>query len=134
MSNLKDKILAADDLPSETVYVPEWDVDVKIVGLNGKQRGRIMDRVLDQKTRHVDMEKLETLLLIQSLRDPEDDSPIFQEADIDALQKKSSKAIQDLTFVAMHLSGFGEGIVDEAGKDSSPATNGSTQTEDSPST
>lgn len=134
MSSLKDKILSADDLPSETVYVPEWDVDVKIVGLNGKQRGRIMDRVLDQKTRHVDMEKLEALLLVQSLRDPEDDSYIFQEADIDDLQKKSSKAIQDLTFVAMHLSGFGENIVDEAGKGSSPATNGSTQTVDSPST
>ena len=36
--NLRDKILAAQDIPTETVTIPEWDVTLLVKGMSAGDR------------------------------------------------------------------------------------------------
>ena len=40
--NLRDKILAAQDIPSETLTVKEWDVTVLVKGMSAGERITLM--------------------------------------------------------------------------------------------
>lgn len=128
---LKDTILAANDIPSETVDIPEWGVKVQCRGLDvstytGLQRAARTD-VTPGGDAQVDMRLFYCLLVVGGVYDPDTGAPVFTEADIPALGEKAMHPIDRLTKVINRLSGMGEDgdpekAVIEQGKGSSEAT------------
>lgn len=126
--SLRDKIMAADDIPAETVKVPEWGVEVLVKGMSAGERIRLMQNAFDQATQQVNMSIVYPDVLVACTFDPESGDPVFTEQDKTAILAKSSAAIERLANVGLRLSGIGKEEQDEAGKSFS-----TTQNEDSSS-
>ncbi len=124
----KASILATEDLPRETVHVPEWGGDVLVQGLTGAERDAFEASVMTGKgkDRDVNVKNLRAKLIAKSLVD-EAGRPLFGEPDLAALGGKSAKALQRLFEVAQRLSGLTPQDVDELTKNSEGAqSDGST--------
>lgn len=126
--NLRDKILAAADIPSEKITIPEWNVEILVKGMSAGERLHLQKVSYDQATGQVHMEKMYPDIVVSCCHDPETGEPIFTDADKDAILSKSSAAVEKIAEVGLRLSGLGKDSQDEAGKDSS-----STPSEDSSS-
>jgi hypothetical protein len=126
--NLRDKILAADDIPSEKVKIKEWDVEVLVRGMSAGDRITLMQNAYDQATGQVNMAAVYPDVVVSCLFDPSTDEPVFTVDDKALLMSKSSAAIEEIAAVGLRLSGIGQDAQDAAGKDSSP-----TQSDDSSS-
>ena len=113
MSDLRAAIFGADDLPSETIFVPEWDVTLEVRGMNGTERGRAINRCLRPNGR-VDMVKLYADLMVACVRDPETHELVFDPADVDEIGEKSGKAIENVAGLAARLSGISEDTEEDA--------------------
>ena len=110
--SLREKILAAKDIRSERVHVPEWGVEVEVRSMTGAQRARVLQgATVDGE---VDLERLYPILLIETVYDPETGEPVFDAADRDALNAKNSGALERIAKVAMRLSGIDAGAEDAA--------------------
>lgn len=105
MSSLRDKILAAQDIQSEPVYIKEWGVTVDVKGLTGRQRAILLQDVVSARGK-IDMQKLYPQLIVMSTFDPETGEPVFHAGDIDAIAEKSGAAQEAIAQVAMRLSGL----------------------------
>ncbi len=116
--SIRDLILAAQDIPSESVDVPEWGVKVEVRGMTGAERTRIMDKAVGQ-TGDVNLQFVYPEIVIATSFDPESGEQIFSPQDRDALLAKSANALDRLASVGMRLSGFTQESADVAGKDSS---------------
>jgi len=126
--NLRDKILAAADIPVETVLVPEWEVEVLMKGMTAGDRILLMQNAYDQTTQQINMAIVYPDVVVSCAHDPKTSEPIFTDSDKSELMKKSSAAIERLASVGLRLSGIGKDEQDAAGKDSS-----TTQSDDSSS-
>lgn len=116
--NLRDKILAAQDIPSETIHVKEWDVELLVKGMSAGERILLMQNAYDQKTQQVNMAAVYPDVVVSCVIDPDTKEPLFTPADKDALMAKSSAAIETIASVGLRLSGIGQEQQDSAGKDS----------------
>lgn len=124
----RDDILAADDLPSEDVAVPEWGGIVRVQGLSGKDRDAYLSsmavvrggQVVGQDTRNVSAR-----LVLQCIVG-DDGKPVFTQHDVDLLGEKSAAALGRCFEVAARLSGLDEGDIKSLGEDSAPTLNGAT--------
>jgi hypothetical protein len=116
--SLRDQILAAEDIPSEKVTVPEWGVTVDVRGMTGAERTRIMDKAVDQQG-GINLQFVYPEIVIATSFDNETGEQIFKPSDRDTLLSKSAVALDRLAQVGMRLSGFTQDSADEAGKDSS---------------
>lgn len=113
--SLRERILSAQDIQSERVHVPEWDVEVEVRSMTGAQRARVLQgATVDGE---VDLERLYPILLIETVYDPETGEPVFEAADRDALNAKNSGALERIAKVAMRLSGIEPGAEDAAKND-----------------
>lgn len=113
----RTEILNAPDLQSEEVAVPEWGGDVLVKGLTGAQRDAYEASIVKQvggKPR-MDMENMRAKLIALCVVD-ENGTPIFTQADVDALGRKSGSALQRVFAVAQRLSGLATEDVEEAEK------------------
>ena len=117
--NLRDKILAAKDIPTEKITVPEWGCDLLIKGMTAGERVTLMQSAYDARTEQVNMSKVYPDVVVSCACDPETGDPVFTDADKDALMEKSSAAIEKIADVGLRLSGIGKEQQDAAGKDSS---------------
>lgn len=117
--SIRDQIIAADDLRSELVEIPEWGVTILVKSMTGAERGRMID-AMTNKNGQIDVGRAFTDVLIFTAHDPETGERIFAETDRDLLNEKSGSAIQRASEVGMRLSGLMPDSIDEAGKDSSP--------------
>jgi len=115
MSLLRDKILAAEDIKSEQVYIKEWDVTLEVRGLTGRQRGLYLQDVIDAKGK-MDFQKMYPMLVVMSTFDPETKEPVFLAGDMDAIAGKSGAALEQLAQVAQRLSGLNPEAIGEAKK------------------
>jgi hypothetical protein len=115
--NLRDKILAANDIPSEMLHVKEWDVDLLVKGMSAGERITLMQHAYDQKTQQVNMAAVYPDVVVSCVHNPDTDEPVFTAADKDALMAKSSAAIEEIAAVGLRLSGIGQAEEDAAGKD-----------------
>ena len=105
MSSIREQILGAKDIRSESVAVSDWGVTVEVRGLNGTQRARLMKNGFDARG-VVDFERLYPELIIASTFDPATGQPVFEEADREALNAKSGAALEQLAQAAMRISGL----------------------------
>lgn len=111
-SKLRAKILAAKDIKSESVTVPEWDVTLEIRGLSAAERGGLVERATvkerkgDEEVSRVDNTVLTPLLIIASCFDPETNERVFEDEDLDPVNGKSASAIDAVTNVVLRLNGM----------------------------
>lgn len=124
--SLKDQILAAQDLPSEQVRVPEWDVTVTVRGLSARERDEyFMSQAVIRNGQVVgqDTANATAKLLVKCIRG-DDGEPLFGPEHVELLGGKSAAALDRLFKVASRLSGLAEEDAAELGKDSAPTLNG----------
>lgn len=121
--NLRDKILATDDIPSEMLHVKEWGVDLRVKGMSAGERISLMQAAYDQKTGQVNMAAVYPDVVVSCTYDADTDKPVFGDNDKDALMSKSAAAIEAIAGVGLRLSGIGQAEDDAAGKGSSPIPN-----------
>lgn len=110
---LRDKILSVSDIKTERLEIPDWGVEVEVRGLTGAGRARINAA---STVRHVDdagatsLVKDEAilypLLIIASVFDPATGTPVFGEADRDAIGGKSAGVLEDVAMAICRLSGI----------------------------
>ena len=125
----REAILAASDLKTEEVAVPEWGGAVLVRGLTGAERDVYEQSVLTGKgkNRDVNLKNARAKLIAMSVIDESGNRLFNTGADVEALGKKSAAAIQRVFEVAQRLSGLSDSDVEEL------AGNSSGQSEDSTS-
>lgn len=114
----KEQILAADDIKTETVDVPEWGGTVIIRMMSGTARDAYEASMVGFKNgqRVADLTNMRAKLVAATLVD-ESGEPLFtDEADIAALAAKSAAALERLFKVAQRINGLGNDSVEEAQK------------------
>ncbi len=114
--SLRDKILAAEDIASEMVDVPEWGVKVEVRGMNGSDRSRILDAAAAAGTNGLSVGAMYVDTVIATAYDPETGLRVFSDSDRDSLLGKSASAIDRLAEVGMRLSGMSVEAQDNAKK------------------
>jgi hypothetical protein len=128
----RDQILAANDLKSEDVDVPEWGGTVRVRELTGDERDSVelsmvtmrgTEPVLNPNAYKSFRARLSAMSIVG-----EDGQRLFTDADMLELGKKSSAALQRVFNVAMELSAFTKKDVEELVGKSEAAQSG-----DSPS-
>ena len=110
----KDAILAADDLPKEVVDVPEWGGQVTIRSMTGTERDDFEQSIFDanDKSKKKNMKNIRARLCALTMVD-ESGNRLFDVSDIEALGKKSSKALDRVFAVAQKLNGLSPTDVEE---------------------
>lgn len=108
MSQLRDKILNADDQRAVTVDCPEWGCTLQVRSLTGAQRASFMESAFDLETGQPDFAKLYPTLIIQTCYDPDSGDRVFEATDRDALNTKNAAVTERLAKAAMELSGLSE--------------------------
>lgn len=115
MSKLtRDQILQADDKVTEEVSVPEWNGEVTVRNLTGKERDEYEAGIAIQ-TRNgvkVNLAQARAKLLVKTIIDDKGER-VFTEKDINALGDKSAQALQRVFEVASRLSGLSKEDVEE---------------------
>lgn len=114
--SIRDKILAAQDIKSEQLYVSDWDVTLEVRGMTGQQRGAFLTEVIDAKTGKMDFAKMYPQLVIMTVFDPETGDAVFKGGDLDAIAGKSGAVLEQIAQVAQRLSGLNPEATGEAEK------------------
>ncbi|WP_018130716.1 hypothetical protein [Effusibacillus pohliae] len=112
---LREKIFAAKDIKSEIVEVEEWGVKLEVRGMTGRARSELISSCMDNKG-NFDLVKLYPQIVIATVYDPETGEKVFDPADRDALNEKSSGALEKVAQVAMRLSGLDMEAMNQARK------------------
>ena len=114
----KEQILGASDIEEKEVEVLEWGGKVLVRGLTGKGRDAFEKSLLvgKGKNRDVNIENARAKLLALCIVDPKTKEPMFIQAEVEALGRKSAKALNRVYDVATDLSGIGEEEIEELTK------------------
>jgi len=115
--SLRDRILATDDIPSETLTVPEWDCDLLVRGMSGADRAGLLERAVNPDG-GVSFSKFYPEVVIATAHDPATGERLFDEDDRDLLMSKSGAALDRVATVGLKLSGMTDEATKAAGKDS----------------
>jgi hypothetical protein len=115
---LKDKILAADDLPRIPLVVPEWGISEEdggfIRGLTGSGRDAYESGIRNYRNGQmvVNLKDVRARLVAMCLVD-EDGNRVFSDKEIQALGAKSGQVLERLFDKAAALSGLSKETVEE---------------------
>jgi hypothetical protein len=118
----KAAILAAPDIASEVVAVPEWGGEVRVRALSGAQRDEWeqMSRAAIADNR---MPNARARLCVMAMVD-EAGQRLFSVEDVEALGAKNAAALDRIWDAAARLSGLTAGSQEAAAKNSSAAPSG----------
>ena len=114
----KQQILAAEDMVTRQVNVPEWGGDVIVRMLTGLERDQFDASIVgdaDMKGKQERLHNIRARLLSLCLVDQEGNR-LFAEADVIALGAKCAKAIDRIYGIAAALSGISDDDVKELEK------------------
>lgn len=119
------EILAAADIQTESVAVPQWGGEVLVRGLSGLERDAFEASIIrgKGKSAEVNLQNLRAKLVAASVIG-EDGKHLFAEADVEALGRKSAAALQRVFEVAQRLSGLSPEDVEELTKNSGSGQSG----------
>ena len=126
MSDLRAAILSADDVPEESLEIPEWGVTVTVKGMTGESRAHMMTRSVDPNTGEMSFEALYPEVIIATVMDPETGEPVFGPGDRGVLNSKSGGVLERVAQEGMRRSGRTKAEQDEMGKVSSTEKEDST--------
>ena len=115
----KRQILDALDLKTEDVEVPEWGGTVRVRGLTGTQRDAYQFSIvhIEGNKATSDLTNVSAKLVAASLID-EQGNLLFDEAEVNALGRKSAGALQRVFEVASRLSGLSKADIEMLAKNS----------------
>lgn len=116
----KAAILAAADLSTEDVDVPEWGGAVRVAAMSGKARDDFYAR---RGEGSIPYSQLSASVIVATVVG-EDGQPLFDDADIEALRAKSQTAMDRVLAVAFRLNGLAPGAVEDVAKNSDAAQSG----------
>lgn len=116
--SLRDQILNLQDIPFEIVAIKEWNTSIKVQGMTGAERTRILDLAMNDGGT-MNLQTVYPEIVISTCFDPKTGEQIFTPEDRAALLSKSAIALDRLATVGMRLSGFTQETADDMGKDSS---------------
>jgi len=110
----RDAILAADDIKTKTVSVPEWGGDVVVGAMSGAARDSWEQSLIVRKGNRTEpnMQNMRARLVAACVLD-EKGGRMFSDADVEALGKKSSAALERVCKVAQRLNGLGDDDLEE---------------------
>jgi ribosomal protein L4 len=102
----KDQILAAEDLPFQDVEVPEWGGTVRVRAMTGKDRDEFEKDAMRYENGEIvtDRTNYRAKFLAKCVVN-EKNELLFTAKDVEALGKKSYRAIDKVFSVAIDLSG-----------------------------
>ena len=100
----RNDILNTQDLPTETVNVPEWGGDVIVKTMTGLQRDKFEQAVFHDGIK--DLVNIRARLCSMSIVD-EAGKALFSDIDIEVLGRKNAKALDRVFAIAKKLSGIG---------------------------
>lgn len=119
MADLRQSILEAEDIESETVDVPQWGVKVLVKSPTARARSRLMRQFIDPDSGDLDYEAMYPALVIATAHDPETGELLFTAEDANALNQKNGAAVETIAKPALRLAGFTpDEAVDEGKADS----------------
>lgn len=111
----RDAILAANDLPSLDVDVPEWGGTVRVRMLTGAERDAFEASTVVQKGKDIRTNLVNLRARLVALCVVGDDGQrLFTEADAEALGQKSAAALNRVFTAAQTLNGLTEEAAREA--------------------
>lgn len=114
------QVLAIDDIQYEEVVVPEWRLRVMVRGLTGAERDKFEASLVrgygSQRT--LDLENARARFAAMCIVHPQTHRRLFSQAQVEALGKKSTTALQRVYEVGMRLSGLTEEVIADLGKPS----------------
>lgn len=110
----KADILSADDLPAETVKVPEWGGAVRVRSLTGAERDAFEASMFEGtgKKARMNSANLRARLVALCVVD-EAGERLFADEDVEALGAKSAAALDRVFSAAQRLNGFTSADVEE---------------------
>lgn len=119
---LREDILNVDDLPTEKVPVPEWDVTVYVRSMTALERDMYEASLLENKD--ADMTErlwnMRAKLVVLCCVD-EDNNRVFKDSDVKALGQKSSRAVSRVADAAQLLNALGDESIEEIAGNSNPS-------------
>ena len=116
----KTAILAAQDLQTEDVEVPEWGGAVRLRSFNGRERDAFEASMVrgDGRDRRVDLTNRRARLVGLTVID-ESGQRLFTDEEADLLGAKSGAALDRVFAIAQKLNGLSGSDVEELSKNSS---------------
>ena len=134
MTLTRDQILAADDLETREVEVPEWGGSVRVKSLSGRERDawEASLRATRGNKTTADTSNIRAKLVARALVG-DDGQRLFSDRDIAALGDKSALALDRLFDVIAEMSGLSN-KADEDAEKNSPDDQSDSSTSDSPET
>lgn len=110
----REAILAVQDTPVEVVEVPEWGGSVRVKTLSGAERDQFESAIVQRNGRNVkqNLLNIRARLVAAALVD-ESGAPLFSFDDVEALGKKSARALDRIFGKAQELAGMREQDVEE---------------------
>ena len=116
----KTAILAAQDLQTEDVEVPEWGGAVRVRSFTGRERDAFESSMVrgDGRDRKVDLTNMRARLVGLTVID-ETGQRLFTDEEVDLLGAKSGAALDRVFAVAQKLNGLSGTDVEELSKNSS---------------
>lgn len=119
----REAILAADDIVTDEVEVPEWGGSVLVRAMTGAERDRLEASAVGNGKK-LNLANFRARMCAASIVD-EAGNRLFGEADLVTLGQKSSAALNRVFEVAQRLSGMSDEDVEELTGNSEPGLNGS---------
>lgn len=110
----RDEILQAPDLPTERVYIPEWNGEVLVRGLTAAERDAFEQSIVETrgKNTRMNLRNIRAKLVALCVVD-EQGNRLFSDEDAELLGKKSAAALNRIFEVAQRLSGLTPADVEE---------------------
>ena len=127
-SALRSALLGSTHVARETITVAGSDIEVR--GLTAGARGRLLNSARNEDG-SLNFEQYFAALVIEASYDPEEGTPIFTAADLDAVNGLPVGIVEKIAETAQRLSGLGESAESLAGNSVATASAGSAS--DSPS-
>jgi len=110
----REAILQIQDLPTERVFVPEWQGEVIVRALTGAERDAFEQSIVEQrgKSTRMNLKNIRAKLVALTVVD-EDGKRVFSDEDAELLGRKSAAALNRVFEVAQRLSGLRPEDVEE---------------------
>lgn len=122
----RDQILAAQDLRTEDVPVPEWQPGgfVRVRSLSGRERDQYQESIVRIKGSDMQIiqRDLRVKLIVRAAVD-ETGRLLFSESDVAALAEKNAGALERVFNAAQRLSGLSQADIEEMTKNSANGQN-----------
>lgn len=119
----RELILAADDLPTKDVPVPQWGGDVRVRSLTGTERDQFeCDMIAARRDGQISPGNIRARYAAMCIVG-EDGQNVFTMADIEALGRKSAAALDKVYQEILSFNALSEDDVDELVGNSEPAPN-----------